>query len=100
MEEQEVQDWGGALPEELIGQAQDREEALDVLLTHHASGAVVHQVVHQVVQDQQEQQRPRCQSHFQRRLVALPGDSDQEGAGQEGEGSVEVDQEGVVVVAG
>ena len=96
MEEQEVQDWGEALPEELIGQAQDREEALDVLLTHPASGAVVHQVV----QDQQEQQRPRCQSHFQRRLVALPGDSDQEGAGQEEEGSVEVDQEGVVVVAG
>ena len=97
MEEQEVQDWGGALPEELIGQAQDREEALDVLLTHHASGAVV---VHQVVQDQQEQQRPRCQSHFQMRLVALLGDSDQEGAGQEEESSVEVDQEGVVVVAG
>ena len=97
MEEQEVQDWGGALPEELIGQAQDREEALDVLLTHPASEAVV---VHQVVQDQQEQQRPRCQSHFQRRLVALPGDSDQEGAGQEEEGSVEVDQEGVVAVAG
>ena len=97
MEEQEVQDWGGALPEELIGQAQDREEALDVLLTYHASEAVV---VHQVVQDQQEQQRPRCQSHFQRRLVALLEDSDQEGAGQEEEGSVEVDQEGVVVVAG
>ena len=99
MEEQEVQDWGEDLPEELIGQAQDREEALDVLLTHHASEAVV-VVVHQVVQGQQEQQRPRCQSHFQRRLVALPGDSDQEGAGQEEEGSVEVDQEGVVVVAG
>ena len=98
MEEQAVQDLGEDLPEELISQAQDREEALDVLLTHPASGAVV--VVHQVVQDQQEQQRPRCQSHFQRRLVALPGDSDQEGAGQEEEGSVEVDQEGVVVVAG
>ena len=97
MEEQAVQDLGEDLPEELIGQAQDREEALDVLLTHPASEAVV---VHLVVQDQQEQQRPRCQSHFQRRLVALPGDSDQEGAGQEEEGSVEVDQEGVVVVAG
>ena len=68
-----------------------------MLLTHPASGAVV---VHLVFQDQQEQQRPRCQSHFQRRLVALPGDSDQEGAGQEEEGSVELDQEGVVVVAG
>ena len=99
MEEQAVQDWGEDLPEELIGQAQDREEALDVLLTHPASGAVV-VVVHLVVQDQQEQQRPRCQSHFQRRLVALPGDSDQEGAGQEEEGSVEVDQEGDVAVAG
>ena len=97
MEEQAVQDLGEDLPEELISQAQDREEALDVLLTHPASGAVV---VHQVVQDQQEQQRPQCQSHFQRRLVALLEDSDQEGAGQEEEGSVEVDQEGVVVVAG
>ena len=97
MEEQAVQDLGEDLPEELISQAQDREEALDVLLTHPASGAVV---VHQVVQDQQEQQRPRCQSYFQRRLVALLEDSDQEGAGQEEEGSVEVDQEGVVVVAG
>jgi len=99
VEEQEVQDWGGALPKELIDQAQDREEALDVLLTHPASGAVV-VVVHLVVQDQQEQRRPRYQSHFQMRLVALPGDSDQEGAGQEEEGSVEVDQEGDVAVAG
>ena len=97
MGEQPVQDWGEDLPKELIGQAQDREEALDVLLTHPASEAVV---VHLVVQDQQEQQRPRCQSHFQRRLVALLEDSDQEGAGQEEEGSVEVDQEGDVVVAG
>ena len=70
-----------------------------MLLTHHASEAVV-VVVHQVVQGQQEQQRPRCQSHFQMRLVALPWDSDPKGADQEEEGSVEVDQEGVVVVAG